>query len=282
MRSAQRDVSVAEAERLLAAVAGQKAAGREIADLRFGPVTQSVHGARWKPVDARQLSFRNVEWTHGSILGRLLGRARVQECRFERVNLDDFDAKKVDFADCRFEGVTFGEQFLGVIKDCTFPGCSFVNCRFDAVGFVESTLRSCRFEGIKGERTRWTNCLIDDVVMSGKLVKVNFIDNSLRKVDLSAVEMFDCGFLGGKQEELRLPDEPRNFAVDPRVMLAAEEQLREKLGTEALANYRHFAEGASQFGPRFLVNAGVLTVLSPQDREVVIATLYEMRHSASS
>ena len=33
MRSAQRDVSVAEAERLLAAVAGQKAAGREVADL---------------------------------------------------------------------------------------------------------------------------------------------------------------------------------------------------------------------------------------------------------
>jgi hypothetical protein len=135
-----REITVAEAERLLAGVARRTAPGGEIADLRFGPVAQGEGGARWRPVDARGVDFHNLEWTHGAILGRLLGRGRVQECRFERVNIDDFRCQKVDFLDCHFDQVTFGEDFLGLIKDCTFTRCSFTKCRFDAVGFVASTL----------------------------------------------------------------------------------------------------------------------------------------------
>jgi hypothetical protein len=223
-----------------------------------------------------------VDWPGPGIKGGLFRRAHIQECRFEKVNLDSLRCRKVDFVDCRFEAVTFGEHYFGNFNDCTFLRCTFIKCRFDAVGFMESTLRSCRFEAIKGERTRWRECLLEDVTMSGSLAKSHFIDSRLREVDLSKVEFLDSVILGGEQNEVCLPDEPRNFAVDPKVMLAAEDQLRSKLNTEALARYRHFVEGVTQIGSRFLVNPEVLSVLSPESREIVMATLYEMRHSSRS
>lgn len=273
MSSGRKELSVADADRLLASLAGAKALGREVADLQFPP------GMKWRSADARGVVFRNLDWPGPGIKGGLFGRGHIQDCRFEKVNLDSLRCRKVDFVDCRFDSVTFGEHYFGNLNDCSFLKCTFIKCRLDAVGFVQSTFRACRFDGIRGERTRWRECLLEDVRFSGKLTKASFIDNDLRQVDLSAVEMLDCDILGGKQEDLRLPDEPRNFAVDPKVMLAAEEQLRSKLSAEALANYRHFAQVASQSGPPFLVNAGILTVLTPQDREVVMATLYEIRHS---
>ena len=276
MSSGRKELSVADADRLLASLSGEKAVGREVADLQLPP------GMKWKSANARGVVFRNVDWPGPGIKGGLFGRGHIQECRFEKVNLDSLRCRKVDFADCRFESVTFGEHYFGNLNDCSFVKCTFIKCRFDAVAFVQSSLRSCRFEGIKAERARWRDCSLEDVWFSGRLTKVSFIDNSLRQVDLSSVEMLDCAFLGGKQEDLLLPDQPRNFAIDPRIMGVAEERLRPKLGAEALANYRHFAQGASQFGPCFLINAGILTVLSPEDREVVMATLYEMRHTAAS
>ncbi len=276
MTSHQAEMSAAEAERLLAGFSHGKGVGKEITDVQF------ALGVRWKPADVRGVRFSNLGWHRATIIGRLLGRGRVQDCRFEKVNADDFRCRKVDFVDCQFEAVTFGEHYFGNVRECSFSGCSFVKCRFDAVGFVESTFRSCRFEAVRGERTQWRNCSLEDVTMSGRLAKAQFIDSGLRKVDLSRVEFLDSGILGGEQNEVRLPDEPRNFAVDPKIMLAAEEALRSKLNPEALARYRHFAEGAAQVDSRFLINPEVLSVLSPESREVVMATLYEMRHSSRS
>jgi uncharacterized protein YjbI with pentapeptide repeats len=278
MKPVQQDVNVAEAERLLAGVSGPQAAGREIADVRFGPVEHPAHGARWRPVDARQLAFRNVDWTHGSILGGLLGRGRVQECRFERVNLDDSRCQKVDFVDCNFERVTFGEDFLGLIKDCTFARCFFVKCRFDAVEFVESTLRSCRFEEIKGVRAGWRECVLEDVALSGTLVKTNFISNVFRRVDMSAAELQDSALVYTREGDVDLPDRPDNFAIDAQLFLDAEPVLSSRLKPEALETYRRLAKEWAPFGAPFIVYAGVVDEIPARERAVVLETLYEMRH----
>jgi hypothetical protein len=275
-----------EAEDLLAEASGAKAAGREIADLRFGPVAQSARGARWKPVDARNLFFRNVEWLHGSMLGRLLVRGRVLDCRFERVNLDDFDAKKVDFLDCHFDRVTFGEEFLGLIKDCTFTRCSFVRCRFDAVGIVESTLRACRFVDLTGtDRARWDDCLLEDVTFAGGLDGVRFLDCVFRNVDMSEAKLHEVSILDTKEGEAKLPDRPENFAVHAELFLDIETALRSKLGSEAMETYRDLAKMLSRFGSPFILDAALLEVLlkglSADDRAVVMATLYEMRERRS-
>lgn len=272
MTSAHREMSGAEADSLLASLSKRQASGVEVADLEFPP------GMNWKAADARGIIFRNLEWTHGSIAGRLLGRGRMQECRFERVNLDDFRCRKVDFLDCHFEKVTFGEHFLGLIKDCTFTRCSFVKCRFDAVEFLESTLRSCRFEGATAERAAWNECLLEDVVLSGTLVKTNFISSAFRKVDLSEAELHDSSLVYTKEGDVMLPDRPDNFAMNAQLFLDAEPALRSKLDPAAHETYRTLANGWSQLGSPFIVDAaGVVEELPPRDRAAVMATLYEMR-----
>jgi hypothetical protein len=202
----------------------------------------------------------------------------VRECRFETVDFDDFDVKKVDFLDCHFEKVTFGERYLGLVKDCSFTRCTFVNCRFDGLEFVESTLRSCRFEGIKGERAGWRDCLLEDVVLSGTLDKTNFVGASFRRVDLSQAELHDSSLVYTKELDVKLPDRPENFVIDAQLFLDAEPALRARLPPAALETYRRLAKGWSPFGSPFIVYPGVVQELPASERSVVLATLYEMRH----
>jgi hypothetical protein len=194
------------------------------------------------------------------------------------VNLDDFDAKKVDFLDCHFDRVTFGDRFLGLIKDCAFARCYFVKCRFDAITFEGSSLRSCRFEDMRGERARWRECLLEDVAISGRLSKTNFISNVFRRVDMSAAELHDSAFVYTKEGDVDLPDRPDNFAIDAQLFLDAEPALSSKLEPEALETYRRLAKEWSPFGAPFIVDPGVVHEMPPRDRSVVLETLYGMRH----
>ncbi len=282
--AAQQDITVAEAERLLAALSGANAAGRAITDLRFGPPVQPARGARWRPADAHGVAFRDLEWTHGSILGRLFARGRVQECSFEKVNLDDFDAKNVDFLDCQFDRVTFGQHFLGLIKDCAFTRCSFAKCRFDAVGFVGSTVRSCRFDGPTGtDRARWEDCTLEDVTFSGTLDGVRFIRSVFHNVDMSAAKMHEVSILDTREGEAKLPDRPENYAIHVGLFLDAVAALRSRLDPAAGEAYSGLAKSLARSGSPFIVDAPLMDVLlgelPPGARPVVMTTLYELRRS---
>jgi hypothetical protein len=124
--------------------------------------------------------------------------------------------------------------------------------------------------------------LLEDVTLSGKLNHVNFIDSTFRRLDMSEVDTTDCAILGGTQDDLRLPDKPHNFAVDASLFFAIEPLLRSRLDNEGLHAYRSVAASWSKIGPRFLIDSGSFGELPPKDRDVVMATLYEMRHSSTS
>lgn len=278
----QRDINLPEAELLLKSLSGDSGVGREIADVRFGPVPELAHGARWRPRSVRGVVFKNVDWTHGSILGPLIRRARVEQCRFDGVNVDDFTCRRVDWLDCQFERVTFGESFLGRFQGCTLTRCSFVSCRFDAFAFVDSTLRSCRFAGSTGtHRARWERCLLEDVTFSGDVAFARFIACDARKVDMAEAVLHDVSFHHMKSHDVTFPDRPDNFAIHGELFRVASLFVRSRASSSTAEAYRSHASRLASFGSPFIVDRRVLDTLleelAPSDRAAVMTTLYDIR-----
>ena len=276
MTSKRRVLTRPEAQALLDGL-GASGAGQKVID-----GVQFPEKLRWKAASVLGALFRDTDWRHALVGTAFFGRGNVADCRFEDVDFDGVDCRKVDFHRCAFESTTFGREHFGIFLRCTFTECTFANCRFDLVDLAESTFRSCRFERIRARRMRSQENLLEDVMLSGALDKVNFIDSTFRHVDMSGVDTTDCAIVGSKEDDFKLPDRPENFAVDAALFFAVEPQLRSRLDRQALDTYRSVAKSWSKMGSRFLVDASSFRELSPTDRDTVMSTLYEMRHSVTS
>lgn len=209
-----------------------------------------------------------------------LFRSSVWEnLRWEQSSLDGINCRKLQIRSCQFD-TTFGQRYVGLIEQAAFSECQFIECRIDGVRFLKCTFRDCRFDRITATKTRWESCSLDKVQITGQLVSVNFTDGSFRSVDLGCAELGDCGMLGNAEDNLILPDKPTNFVVAPPTLTSAEAELRSKLDSRALEAYLHVAKVCGQLGPRILVDEGLFEQLAPNDRRVVMETLYKLRRTA--
>jgi hypothetical protein len=250
LASKRRTLDVSEARRLLDQLQ------------REGGLAKSISGAAlprglaWKPSHVAGITLDSVDWPGALISGPLFRRATLRDCRFQLVNLDGLTIRKTDFVGCRFDATIFGERDLGLVEDCSFVDCTITAGRIDQVRFLGSTFRSCRFENVRARKSRWEKCILEDTVVTGSWVSVNLVGNTFRRVDLSGSELSDCAIVDSAEEDPRLPDRPTNFAIRPAVFTKAERELQEKLDRD-----------------------GLLEQLDPPKRQVVMATLYSLRHS---
>jgi hypothetical protein len=134
---------------------------------------------------------------------------------------------------------------------------------------VQVTPLPPRREGLEGE----------DTLLGGTWKSVNWVGNTFRRADLSAAELLDCAMIDSKEEDIRLPNRPTNFAIRPDVFAKAEPELQRKLERASFEVYRRLAGVFAQLGPAVIISEDVLEQLEPPDRRVVMATLFDLRRS---
>jgi hypothetical protein len=130
---------------------------------------------------------------------------------------------------------------------------------------------------MRGERTRWKECLFEDVVLSGHLTKCTFIGSRFRRVDMSTAELIDSSLVYTREDDVKLPDRPDNFVIDAQLFLDAEQTLSSRLEPAALDAYRRLAREWAPFGAPFIVYGGVVGEMPAGAKDIVLATLFEMR-----
>jgi hypothetical protein len=163
------------------------------------------------------------------------------------------------------------------VEDSSFVDCAITGGRIDYVTFLRSTFKTCTFQAVKAATIGWGDCLFEDVTFSGVLVGVQFQRSTFRGADFSAAELKDSmisDLLGG---DVKLPDRPSNFTVSPDRFPRAEAVLRDRLDDEMLDSYKRFAKAYGQMGPIVIISDEMFPDLGPKERQLVLATLYELR-----
>ena len=188
-----------------------------------------IHGARW----------RNLDFSNSKLAGLRLMRGLIENCRFDKCNLQSVRIWATSFREVSFKGANLRGSVLGgahegvrntftgvdfseanltgtIYQAAGFERCTFCNAKLAKIDFQTSTFTDCRFEGE-----------LDDVIFYPRGFKgEDYPPNEMVNVDFSRARLRHVGFRRLMLDRVRLPNDDehivlRNFEVTLDQMTAA-------------------------------------------------------------
>jgi uncharacterized protein YjbI with pentapeptide repeats len=192
----RRLLSTGEAKRIL----GGRVA-RVVEDVEF-PALE--YGGHLRQLTLRNADMRAIIWTP-----TIFRRFRMEDSRFERVDLRNWDLRRRALQRLVFEECHFGDGWGG--SDLRLTEVTLSNCRWDNVEMGRFSFLRCTLDLIARD-VSLHNGTIAQTTISGSLKNANVRDIQFEDCDMSALRLSDVVFSrvsGG----LTFPDAIDNFVV---------------------------------------------------------------------
>lgn len=165
----------------------------------------------WKGIDLSGATIRNA---------RFVG-ARIEDCLFERAELDDWRLWHTEVIDCSFVAADLRGSALAAADESVnghtlWRSVSFDGANLDAAHFWQGELTRCTFRGAKLRKTRFEYVDFEEVIFEGLLDRVLLEARPadgrpqgvkpMRAVSFADALFRDCQFQGYRCESVVLPE----------------------------------------------------------------------------
>lgn len=128
--------------------------------------------------------FRGEDYTHDQ-----LPKGEYEHCTFTNCNFSNANLANITFLECEFIDCNLSNAFVTAssFKDVRFKDCKILGVRFDqcsdfllAFSFEDCVLNLSSFYQLKLKKTRFINCMLEDVDFSdADFTEANFTNCNL-------------------------------------------------------------------------------------------------------
>lgn len=149
--------------------------------------------------------------------------SKLENCRFEKVELGNLQLSSVEFLNCSFIGTQFKNNQLKNItfKECTFKSktnfdcceldsTSFISCKISGTNFLDSRIHGCIFESCE---MAFVNIKRWDGEAPG-IKETKFINSKLDGLGLEATELFDSSFVNCQMDAIWQHLDVKNIKIE--------------------------------------------------------------------
>lgn len=263
-----REVELSEFKRLVQGARGAQSG--VVSDVRLPPK------GKWPFSRLEEAKFENAD-LNSPIFGGFLSRPAIVACEFVNVDFDGINCSKAIFENSTFESCVFGREHFGSVSKTDFINCKFEACNLVSMEFFGCAIKRCEFRECKITAVNFRECQFDDVFIEGGLKRVNFIDCSTERVDLSKSTLIDSRVLDASSRDVLLPDRPDNFLATYDDFERAKQALRSELSTEGFDEYCELTKFSKQARFGEFVDESFFEDLSAAEQSTALRVLYEHR-----
>ena len=187
--------------------------GIAMAEIDLGAVIQ---GAKWQ----------NLDFTGSKLNGLRLFACELNNCHFDRCQLQDLRVWTTTFTECSFKGANLKKSALGGVqngKRNIYSGVNFSGSDLRETVYKAAAFERCVFRDAKLVKIDFQTSTFNDCVFEGELRDVLFYrrgfegeafpPNEMANVDFSRAKLHDVGFRGLALDQVKLPQDADHIVI---------------------------------------------------------------------